>query len=407
MAEPIIVDLPDGTEAEFPAGTPLTTIQAAVQKRFPPAGQAEPEVTWRNMPSVEGAIEVPPGKKEMAGGIRTVMETGGALGGGALGSFLGPAGAIGGETLGYAGASKGADLFLGEETGGWPQKLAEGAAFSVIPRGLLFGAEKLGRGAVRSALKIPPTQAKGKVADQVVDTVIKENLRVGEGGIAKAKGVIRSIEDKMDNLLTKSGSEIDVNEFGKAIDSIKSKFKYSSNPQAQYSVLDAVKQEALNHPSVVNGKLPIAEAQKLKKGLYQELKGFYSNLQGLAPKQAMASNAESVGKATWAESIRKNIMSDPSIPPEATDWLKREANVVNALRWIERRANVAANMDPITFNDVLLGGLIREGVPYAVAARVLRMPSVLSQVGIWATKSKAAQKPIQAGAIATKGYLSQ
>jgi hypothetical protein len=299
------------------------------------------------------------------------------------------------------------DFLLGEDTGGWGRKLAEGAAFSVIPRGITAGISKLGKGAIRSALKIPPTQLKGGVAEQVVETVSEEGLRVGKGGAQKAKDIIRSIETQMDDVLKKSGSEIDTVEFVKAIDDIRPKFQYASDPVAANAVLDDVANMAMNHPSIKGGKIPIAEAQKLKKGLYQELKGFYSNLQGLAPKQAMASNVESVGKAAWAEGIRKNIMSDPSVPPEATQWLKREANVVNALRWIERRANVAANMDPITFNDVLLGGLLREGVPYAVAVRFLRAPAVLSQIGIWGAKAKAVRAPMQAGAIATKNLLSQ
>lgn len=36
MPEFIIVDLPDGTQAEFPAGTPKAEMKAAIQKRFPP-----------------------------------------------------------------------------------------------------------------------------------------------------------------------------------------------------------------------------------------------------------------------------------------------------------------------------------------------------------------------------------
>ena len=99
-------------------------------------------------------------------------------------------------------------------------------------------------------------------------------------------------------------------------------------------------------------------------------------------------------------------MSDPTVPKEASTWLSREANVVNAMRWIERRANVAANLDPITFNDVLLGGLIREGVPAAIGIRILRAPAVQSQLGIWMAKSAPLRQPLQSGAIATKNLLS-
>jgi hypothetical protein len=261
------------------------------------------------------------------------------------------------------------------------------------------GIEKLGRGAVRSALKIPPTQISPKAAEQVVDTTIKENLRVGAGGVAKAEGIIKAVEKNLDDVLSKSGSEIDTAKFVQAIEDIRPKFKYSSDPTAANAVLDDVANLAMNHPSVVNGKIPIAEAHKLKKGLYQELKGFYHNKQSLAPKSAIAANTEEVGKAAWANSVRNEVMSDPTIPKEAADWLKRESNVVNALQWIKRRSNVGANMDPITFNDVLLGGLLREGVPYAVAVRFARSPAVLSQAGIYMAKGgTAVGKALRTGA---------
>jgi hypothetical protein len=284
----------------------------------------------------------------------------------------------------------------------------EGLLNTVLPAGTAKLLDRFGRGAVRSALKIPPTQISAPAAERVVDTAIKENLRVGAGGVAKAEKIIQGVEKQLDDILSKSGSTIDSVKFVQAIDDIRPKVKFSSDPVAANAVLDDVANLAMNHPEVVNGKIPIHAAQQLKKGLYQELKGFYGNMQSLAPKSAIAASTESVGKAAWANSLRNEIMSDPTIPKEATDWLQREANVVNALQWIKRRSNVAANMDPITFNDVLLGGLLREGVPYAVAVRFARSPAVLSQVGIWMAKaSPKAAAPLQAGVIGATNLLKQ
>ena len=355
-------------------------------------------------------------KRFLKGGVRIGMETGGqllgGLGGAAVGTAVAPGagtlmGGISGETVGYAAGSKGADLLFGEDTGSWGRKLSEGAAFSVVPRVLSSGVKALGEGAVRSALKIPPTQTSEESARSAVDTIIKENLRIGEGGVTKGTGIIKGMEEQIDSVLKKSGSSVNVSDIADVIESQKPRFAYSSDPKSMESALDSIKEKALNHPSVVDGKLSLSEAQKLKKGLYRELHGFYKNLSSLEPNKQMAWNASSVGTASWAEGLRKSIMSDPTVPSEATTWLKREANVINAMRWIERRANVAANLDPITFNDVLLGGLIREGVPAAVGIRILRAPAVQSQIGIWMAKgAPALGQPLRAGAIASKNLLS-
>lgn len=340
------------------------------------------------MAPIEGASPYEAGgmptRKDLAPVGRPMTETAFQMAGEAIGGGLGgPPGLLAGGTAGYTAGTYAGDLLFGDSERSLPRRIGEGAALTTIPFGIGQGIKHLGKGAVRSALKIPPTQISKKAADQVVDTVVEENLRVGQGGVTKAKKVINTVEKRLDSLLSKSGSEIDTVKFIQAIDDVRPQFKYSSDPVAANAVLDDVANRAMNHPLIANGKIPIAEAHKLKKGLYQELKGFYGNLQSLTPKSAIASSTESAGTAAWAESLRKEVLSDPTIPKEATDWLKREGNVIQALRWIQRRSNVAANMDPITFNDVLIGGMLKEGIPYAVAVRFARSPKYLSQLGIW------------------------
>lgn len=338
---------------------------------------------------------------------RAGLEIGGQIGGGLLGAAGGPPGVIAGETAGYVGGTYAGDLVYGPTDRSLGRRVAEGAAFSIAPRALFGAAEHLGKGAVRSALKIPPTQVKKKVADQVVDTIVKENMRVGLKGVRKGEAVIQDVERSLNDVLRSSTGRIDATVLSDAVEAQKARFADFSDPQAMYEALDGIKAKIMSHPKLQAGTISLADAQTLKKGLYKELKSFYKNTQALTPNAQMASNAESVGKAAWAESLRNNIVNDPTIPADAVNWLKREGNVINAMRWIERRANVGANMDPITFNDVLLGGLISDGMPAAIAIRFLRMPAVQSQIGIYMAKSAAARGPVQAGVIGAKNLLSQ
>lgn len=361
--------------------------------------------------------------KAMESTVRAGLQMGGQAAGGAGGALLGSVpGAIAGETAGYVAGDYAGDLLYGGTDKSLAQRAGEGLAFSVVPRGLIAGAEYLGKGAVRSALKIPPTLANEKTAKSAVDTIIKNNMRVGDSGVAKGKEIVRGIEDDLNRVLSSSNSMVQVKDVVYVMESQKARFANSSDPAMANGIIDRVIAKFMNHPNVeglqiasvgkgvpvpVAGEIPIAKAQLMKKELYRELDAFYKNAQSLTPKMAAATNRESVALASEAEGLRKSIMSDPSVPREAADWLKQEGEVMNALRWIKRRANTAANMDPITFNDVMLGGLLRQGVPYAVAVRIGRMPSVLSQIGIGMAKSGPLRQPLQAGAIATKGLLTQ
>jgi hypothetical protein len=302
-------------------------------------------------------------------------------------------------------AGMGVDALYGDmgSAGGYA---AEGLLNAVVPAAAAKGLDYFGKGAIRSALKIPPTQISREGADKVVGTIIKENMRVGAGGVTKGKAIIKSMENDMDSALRSSGSKIAVDDVVSVIEAQKPRFANTDDPQAAYDILDGIADKLRSHPNVQNGMIPIDKAQLMKKELYKKLDGFYRNLSKLEPAKAESGRIASIGLASEAEGMREAILADPTIPKEAADWLAREGNVINALRWIKRRANVASNMDPITFNDVLLGGLIREGVPAAIAVRIFRTPAIMSQIGIGMAKaSPKAPIPIQAGTIAAQNLL--
>ncbi len=154
MAEPIIVELPDGSEAEFPAGTPLPTIQNALQNRFQSqeAAPVAPASAGLNAMSF----------------VRPALEIGGLTAGGLLGTPAGPLGTVGGAGLGY-GAGKGiADLIEGK-----PSPQTVGGA-------LLGGARDVATGATM--------EMGGQVAGKAIGGAISGIGKVGKAVIGRVTG---------------------------------------------------------------------------------------------------------------------------------------------------------------------------------------------------------------------------
>lgn len=150
MGNQIIVEMPDGSEAEFPAGTPLSTIQNVMQNRYKPESTPPPQ-----------------GLTPMSF-VRPALEIGGLTGGGLLGTGVGPLGTVGGAGLGY-GIGKGiADLIERTPT---PQTV-EGA--------LLSGAKDVATGATM--------EMGGQVAGKVISGTLSGAGKLGKQIIGRVTG---------------------------------------------------------------------------------------------------------------------------------------------------------------------------------------------------------------------------
>lgn len=152
----IEVDLPDGSVAEFPDGTPPAAIKRAIQKRFPPRQAAQPERV--------GVGTVPLSKEEYAARVAGGTMTGDILRSGATGLREGLEGGIGmfGDTARTSG---------------------DVAAWLASKVGIGEGGQEIARGAFRLAnpgAMMPSTEDVRRLTDPVVNATGAEDVLAHE-----------------------------------------------------------------------------------------------------------------------------------------------------------------------------------------------------------------------------------
>jgi hypothetical protein len=155
--------LPDGRIGRFevPEGTTPEQAQSLIQAQLPTLGQAPAPVDTALAPTVRTESGIPGARQDLTMGQRVyqaarpyaapLLEAGGAIGGGLLGTPMGPAGIVGGAGLGYGIAKEGlemADVAMGMKA---PR---QGAAQVVEP--------------VRNVLEGATFEAGGRVAGQAL-----------------------------------------------------------------------------------------------------------------------------------------------------------------------------------------------------------------------------------------------
>ena len=428
--------LPDGTKIKVPDDATPDEITALVNGDV--GSGTAPYQAPPAMSTVEGSSPYEAGNTPtprealranypvVEGGTTMAGLAGGAKVGAAMGAPFGPAGSliggIAGGGMGYLTAKRTTRGLLDVPQDTPIQDTAEGLGFAAIPPAVaqvgkgIYGA---GKQVISRAAKIPPTKANATVRNKFATDVIKEDIGLSDKGLAKAVDNIGALDDDIGYALSRASvgtgpdAMIDVNKVSNNLRVLKHKFANRPNPQEYYSIIDGVEQELLNNPKVVNGQIHVSDAHALKKGYYQELDDFYSKIQGAEPPKIKQAQIENASKAMIAHTLRQEALAIPGIPAEIADKLGREASLMNVKRFMGRALNRAGNYDIVSFNDVLLGDLVAEGIPGVLAARIIRAPRtqvrigiILGQMGKATSSIPAVGKTVQAGAVATHNLLS-
>jgi tetratricopeptide (TPR) repeat protein len=365
---------------------------------------------------------------------RTALEMGGMLAGGAIAAPVAPpVGALGGAGLGYAAGRQLAnalETYAGQRpqttTG---QNLVEAARD--IPMGATMeaggavlglpvqkGLQTMGRIAPRlyeSVAKIPPRSIPKVTREKAVKTALENEIPATQKGYQKLRGMI---EDTNENIAreineaeelsrnararnAKSGisgeydeTMINVNDILKRLDKVKQWAKTSyPDPTPVNKAIDEFK---YNIRKTRGPEISIADAQRLKQGIYRRLTD--------AAYGEYSTPTKEMDKAI-ARGIKEELLNKL---PQLQSLNNRDSALINLQKILEKTVNRTRNWDIAGLSDLAgagagtVAGMVESGGDYGkgglgaatgfMLARGLRSPAVMSQLSF--ALNKAAKKGI-------------
>lgn len=173
-----------------------------------------------------------------------------------LGSYANVAAKTSGQAAGQA-IVAGAGAALPEAAGSLASKGGQAST------GL---AERLYQSALKPSAALPASRVAG-----MVQTGLEQGIPVSAAGVEKIGSLIDDLNGKIKATIAADPTRpIDVAAVAQRVDAVKARFANQVNPGADMQAIDAAKQEFLqNNP----GTIGAADAQAMKSGTYQQLKG--------------------------------------------------------------------------------------------------------------------------------------
>ena len=194
-----------------------------------------------------------------------------------------------------------------------------------------------------------------------------------------------------------SGTTINPQDVVKRLDSVKARFANQVNPEADLQAIDAAKAEFLkNNPDAI----PAAQAQAMKQGTYQQLKGrAYGELKGATIESQKA----------LARGIKEELETQF---PEIKGLNAQESQFIGLDRALDKALNRIGNHQLIGIGTPIVGGATGAvaGGPAAIASMIMKAaiddPVVKSRLAIALNKAGRGSIPINAAASRIAGYAN-
>ena len=191
---------------------------------------------------------------------------------------------------------------------------------------------------MQSALKPTQKQLQTGKASTAVKTMLEEGINPTQVGVKKLESKIEDINKQVVNKIGSSTGTVSKTDVLKYLDDIEANKLKQVNPSDDISAINKVRQEfmAYNQPIIktTSQTIPVQLAQELKQGTYKALKNKYGQLGSTeveAQKALARGLKEKVGEAV----------------PEIMGLNKKEAQLIDTLDVVERRALMELNKNPM------------------------------------------------------------
>lgn len=250
----------------------------------------------------------------------------------------------------------------------------------------------------QSALKPGPGSYSTSEVGSMVKTGLKNDIPVSAGGASKLDTLISNLSDRVKAQIqagSQAGATVDPAAIAARADQAKGRFAVQVNPDADLAAIDASKQEFLkNNPSPI----PVADAQNLKQGTYQQLKSRSYGELGSATKEAQ-------------KALARGIKEELEVQfPEIKGLNAQQSQMIGLSDALERAVRRIDNRQLISFGTPIaaVGGAALGGGLGATAGIILKQAIddsfVKSKLAIALTRASSGQIALPAALARVAGY---
>lgn len=253
----------------------------------------------------------------------------------------------------------------------------------VAARAALLG--KTPQEAYKSALK-PSTALSQSATNAAIETGLENKIPVSQAGISKISNLIDDLNDSISNQIARDPNRpIDKSAVASRIGDVYAKFSKQVNPTADLNAIEASRDEFMaNNPA----QIPASDAQAMKQGTYQVLKGKYGE-QGSASTEAQKALARGLKEeiATQFPEIDK-LNAQESKLYGLQPILERAVQRISNHQLIGIGTPLAASAGEAITGSATAGGVV------GILKSVLDNPSVKSRLAIAISKGGKGMVPL-------------
>lgn len=220
-----------------------------------------------------------------------------------------------------------------------PSALGVRMAAKGTPSALVTKGTKVSEWLMKSALKPSVKDVERGNAARAIRTLLDEGINATEAGAQKLSGKVADLNQQVADALLSSRAYVGKDSVLRRMQGAEAKIRNQVDPQADIAAIRAVADNFANHPDLPLNAIPVQKAQQLKQGTYKQLSDKYGEV----------GNASTEGQKALARGLKEEISKEV---PEVAPLNAKEAELINAMKLVARRAAVEGNKNPLGLTPI-------------------------------------------------------